>query len=317
MLKYISIGTVCFLCNIDEELTKRFSHYIDIQTKPYSNYEHLINMKVVRLNKLQFTDNDFINRQEPKYTIDGLYREIFELGIFNYTRSTAEMEIKYMITENYVLDPYDVLMDTILQFMCLALIDCNMLPIHSSIVNSGNKGVLIFGNSGSGKTTMQIALNNRGYDFFADDCGFISDDMEIYSDNRKRISYTNVTCNIMNSCFELNLKYRNNTDEKTSIYKNPSSIKKLTPRVLVFPHKSQVKNEYSITKLSQKEVLSKLLQYHVSNEYRLEEKNIYWTKFLKLSKMCAAYSFEWSEKLNKDKYLSSIDNLIGKIKDDL
>lgn len=311
MIKYVVIGDVCFICNLDEEVVAKFCDNIDTQTFYNDSCAYNIDLVCIKKDKINFQDTDFMMRQEPKYTPNGLFREIFDLGTFSYLRVSKKIIIEYMIDDNYPLDPYEILVDTILQFMYLTMIDYDMLPIHASVVNYKGKGIAIFGNSGMGKTTLQLALLNNGGKFFADDCAFLDNSVNIYSDRGKKISYTHNTCNIINLCYNTELK----TAGKYKSYIMPelTDCKCLSLVGMVFPCQNIGKNEYSIKRLSPKTVLNKLVKCHVSNEYRVEEKQMYWNRFIKLSKCCPAYLFEWSGVFDALEYISAINMLMADI----
>lgn len=311
MLTYVSIANVCFSCELDSIVMKRFCETISTYSKIEENKMPDVNLECHRNNYVKFYDLDFIKREEPKYIGDGLYREIFDLGTFYYSRTQKKIWIEYKIVEDYPLDPYEVLVDTILQFMHLAMIDYGMLPIHASVINWERNGILVFGNSGSGKTTFQLTMYNSGGKFFADDCAFLDKNLRIYSDKGKKIAYTQNTKNIMEQCFKTKLPDVKN--HKGCIYPKCSVMDELKPAIIIFPEQNKYSLEYRIKEISAKETLCRLIRYHVSNEYAISEKKLYWERFVLLSQKSPAYVFEWCTKFDKNKYLSFFKMLVSDI----
>ena len=215
-----------------------------------------------------------------------------------------------MIPSQYIFDPIEVIIDTIAQFMHLSMIDYDMLPIHASVVCKGNKGIVILGNSGAGKTTLQMTLLQNGYSFFSDDGVFVTKDMEVYANMVKHVSYTIQTAQIANDLFGFHL----DAAEKHKSRINMSLVNYCTkPCVLIFPEENTKDDTYKIEKISSKEVLLRLMQNHVSKEYLPEIKGKYWKLFADMSKRYEAFSLKWKREFTLSQYKQVIKTLVESV----
>lgn len=63
--------------------------------------------------------------------------------------------------------------------MCLALVQKGYLPVHGSTTAINDQGVIISGRSGSGKSTVSIALYQMGFMFLSDDLSAVYEEDDI------------------------------------------------------------------------------------------------------------------------------------------
>lgn len=52
-----------------------------------------------------------------------------------------------MDTEQYPYNSFEVVVDTLLQFIYLIMLDFNIIPLHASVVMHEDSAILLFGNS--------------------------------------------------------------------------------------------------------------------------------------------------------------------------
>ena len=58
--------------------------------------------------------------------------------------------------------------------LCLALVQRNYIPIHGSSLVKNDRGVIISGRSGSGKSTISMGLVKKGLEFMSDDVSIVN-----------------------------------------------------------------------------------------------------------------------------------------------
>lgn len=309
MSKFIIINRVVFEIFLPDELIPTLYSHMYIENFIPTNYEDLIRIIVIKKDQIHYTDEDFVLNQEAKYTSEGLYQEIHNLGVFIYNRIEKQVTVYFEINESYKHNPYTTIIDTITQFILLILLDHEMMPIHASIVlpdNLPEYGVISFGNSGAGKSTLQMALHEKGCLLFADDGGLVTEDGYIHSNGLKKLAYTETTANIINTAY--NQRYHISSERKTIYEIEKQRDQPVIPLVLLFPTKVET-YEKPLDKISPAETLSKLMQYHVSPNYPGKIKMLYWNRFNQLVRKCSAYGYKWNGMESVDVYCHNIDLL--------
>jgi hypothetical protein len=303
MRLYTSFANVKFRLEVDNEIAKYYMKRIpDSNLRIYNDID--IDISCSQKEDLAFIKDKFVYQQEPDMYEDIFYREIFDVGIFTYFRKSKRLEVVYMIVERYPFNTYEVVVDTILQFMYLIMLEFNEIPLHAAVVAYEDKGALIFGNSGSGKTTLELSLLCNGLDFFSDDIAFLSHDNKVYSSGERIIACLSTTKDIIKHNFNLKLfnSYKDERNKKilnVDDFFNISLYNELCPKLLLFPMPS-TSGEDSIEIISKKEALIELIKLLVSEQFNCFQKQTYFKRLRELSENCISIKYYHSNRGNGD-----------------
>lgn len=245
--------------------------------------------------RLTFTNQKFVHQQEPDFEESGFYREIVDLGIFQYNRKEKILEVNYVDTEQYPYNSFEVVVDTILQFMYLIMLDFNIVPLHASVVTCEDFAVLIFGNSGSGKTTLELSFLANGFRFFSDDIAFLSESNTIYNSGEHIVACSKKTIDIIKNSFDI--ADLNNTSDLMSgkyMIDVPETLicqyKEVKPFVIVLPTVSD-NNTESIEPISAKRMWLELIEMSISKQFSSYEKQMYMKRLKALCENSIAFRY--------------------------
>ncbi len=244
---------------------------------------------------LNFTDPKFLYQQEPDFEEYGFYREIVDLGIFQYHRKEKILEVNYMDTEQYPYNSFEVVVDTILQFMYLIMLDFNVVPLHASVVTYENFAVLIFGDSGSGKTTLELSFLANGFHFFSDDIAFLSESNTIYNSGEQIVACSKRTIDIIKNSFDI-VSLNNISDTMSGKYMVdvPETLvcqyKEVKPFIIVFPTISN-NNTENIEPISAKRMWLELIEMSISKQFNSYEKQMYMKRLKALCENSIAFRY--------------------------
>ena len=257
-----------------------------------------VTMICERVNKLSFTDKKFLTQQEPDIGLDYLYREIIDLGVFKYSRKDKVLSISYLVSDKYPFNSFEVVVDTMLQFVYLIMLDFNIIPLHASVVTYNNIAILIFGNSGSGKTTLELSLLKSGFKYFSDDIAFLDKKGTIYNSGEQILACSNTTMEIIGSVLGSDCIY-GSSDCMTGkrIIRVPENMlsthNEVKPQIILFPSISNGNIEI-LEQISNINTLVELIRLSVSKQFSVLQKQQY-LKFLKiLSEMTVAFRYHWT-----------------------
>lgn len=292
------ISDVIFSIDVDEMIHHYLAKRMALsQSSKYASPNVRITCKQVR--SLVFNREKFADDQEPDLTDDKMYREIIDCGIFTYIRTDKHLMVNYVEDDNYPFDSYEVIADTILQFVYLIMIDYHVLPIHASVLSFKDQAILIMGNSGVGKTTLELALLNEGLSFFSDDVAFIGQEMDIYNSNESIISCSPNTAAIIQQLYKRDLTQlklappmvqeswhacKKEMHDKFTISATAfmhSNSKKTRPCLILFPQVVQG-NQYEITDMTGMEALSNIISLTISEKFSTSEKQLYFRRLKQL-----------------------------------
>lgn len=315
MLKYLRIANVCFELDLDDNIFIELDKRITVDTLKPSNLP-VVHIVCQQKNEIFFHNEVFINQQEPIFSEKSIYREIWYLGIFQYNRIKREMSAEYN-TDKYTFNGPQVVVDTILQFIYLIMIDFDIIPIHASVLTYGKKAVLLFGNSGAGKTTLEISLLNCGLNFFADDVAFLSSDGSLHSSNECIIAYTNSTAKLIRQLYGnktfLDTTGLNYTEDitKKCISRVPDELieqnNRVIPDIIVFPIISE-SNGLQI--IGQAEVLVRLISLSISQQFENQIKKEYLKHLTLMAKHTTGLVYSRNNASNRQNDLREISEQI-------
>ena len=292
----ICIADIVFALSMDNDIVSYFF-------KRVHNSEKIIKIPDVsviceRVNRLSFTDKRFLTQQEPDIGPDYFYREIIDLGVFKYSRKDKVLNIRYLVSDRYPFNCYEVVVDTILQFMYLIMLDFNIVPLHASVVTYNNNAILIFGNSGSGKTTLELSLLNSGFEYFSDDIAFLNEKGMIHNSGERILACSNATIEIIKNIFDFDCMHSSSdcmTGKQMIGVPNSmlSTHNEVIPRVILFPSISN-ENVEILEKLSKTNAWAELIRLSVSKQFSVLQKQQYLSFLRILSSETVAYRYNWT-----------------------
>ena len=258
--------------------------------------------------RLTFSNQKFIHQQEPDIGDLFLYREIFDLGIFQYNRKEKILEVYYIDTEQYPYNGFEVVVDTLLQFIYLIMLDFNVIPLHASVVMHDDAAILLFGNSGSGKTTLELSLLESGFQFFSDDIVFLDQNNTIFNSGEHIVACSKSTMDIIKTTFSVDFFY-NTPDHMTGKHMLvvPNALicqcKEARPSVIIFPTLSKDGRE-SLERISAKAAWLELIQLSISRQFNSLQKELYMKRLKVLSE--GAIAFRYNRTNNSENMLKDI-----------
>lgn len=149
----------------------------------------LIIKSEIRLEELVELDSHKVNKVDVNISFsnmtDDIKKEIDNGRVRNYERGYIWFNIRdigiYKIEngENITIECYgDIKLDDIKLYLlgsCLGivLLEKDKLPIHGGSININNKGIILMGNKGAGKSTLTSALRLKGYNLISDDISVV------------------------------------------------------------------------------------------------------------------------------------------------
>lgn len=303
----IKISNVTFGLFLDECIARYFYKRVPKVEKKLSETPD-VRIICNKQEKLSFTDIKFLHQQEPDIEDQFYYREIFDLGIFKYRRKEKILDISYINTDEYPYDSFEVVVDTLLQFIYLIMLDFDIIPLHTSVVTYGDKALLLFGDSGSGKTTLELSLLSSGFQFFSDDIAFLTQDNSIYSSGEQVVAYSKNTADILNNCFNTDSYHDtyNDMTRKYIINVHTSLIchyQKVKPFIIIFPTLSEDDQE-PLEIVSAKSAWLELIRLSISEQFSSLQKQLYMKRLKSLSG--SAISFRYYRTNKKENRLKEI-----------
>lgn len=311
----LTISGVLFHLDLDEDVYQHFLTRVPANSSKDLSFPN-VTIFCKRVNQLHLTNTKFLSQQEPDISELSLYREIFGVGTFKYNRINKHMDCYYVINNQYPYNAYEVVVDTILQFIYLIMLDYNVTPLHVSVVSYHRKAILIFGNSGSGKSTLELALLSSGFDFFSDDVAFYDMNGRIYSSGESIIAFNLSTNQLINSTFKERsiipqsfITIRKSPLEKHIITMIPANQHYLVPHLLLFPVHSNDMVE-TLEQIPANNALTRLIKLSISSGFSSSQKQQYLYQLRKLVDSTSAFQYSWTS--NSTSNLLCICNRIKK-----
>ena len=295
----IQIANISFELSLDNDIASYFFKRVQ-KAEEITSATTDVRIICNKQKKLTFSNQKFIHQQEPDIGDLFLYREIFDLGIFQYNRKEKILEIYYMDTEQYPYNSFEVVVDTLLQFIYLIMLDFNIIPLHASVVMHEDSAILLFGNSGSGKTTLELSLLESGFQFFSDDIAFLDQNNTIFSSGEHIVACSKSTMDIIKSTFSVDYFY-NTPDHMTGKHMIvvPDALicqyKEANPSVIIFPTLSEDGRE-SLERISAKTAWLELIQLSISKQFNSLQKQLYMKRLKVLSESAIAFRYNRTNK---------------------
>ena len=295
----IQIANISFELSLDNDIASYFFKRVQ-KAEEITSATTDVRIICDKQKRLTFSNQKFIHQQEPDIGDLFLYREIFDLGIFQYNRKEKILEIYYMDTEQYPYNSFEVVVDTLLQFIYLIMLDFNIIPLHASVVMHEDSAILLFGNSGSGKTTLELSLLESGFQFFSDDIAFLDQNNTIFSSGEHIVACSKSTMDIIKSTFSVDYFY--NTPEHMTgkhMIVVPDALicqyKEANPSVIIFPTLSEDGRE-SLERISAKTAWLELIQLSISKQFNSLQKQLYMKRLKALSESTIAFRYNRTNK---------------------
>lgn len=295
----IRIANISFELLLDNDIASYFFKRVQ-KAKEITPATTDVRIICTKREKLTFSNPKFIHQQEPDIGDLFLYREIFDLGIFQYNRKEKMLEIYYMDTEQYPYNSFEVVVDTLLQFIYLIMLDFNIIPLHASVVTHEDSALLLFGNSGSGKTTLELSLLESGFQFFSDDIAFFDQNNTIFSSGEHIVACSITTMDIIKSTFSADYLYNtpDNMAGKHMIVVPDALIcqyKEVNPSVIIFPALSKDGRE-SLERIPAKTAWLELIQVSISKQFNSLQKQLYMQRLKALAESTIAFRYNRTNK---------------------
>lgn len=295
----IQIADITFDMFLDNDIASFFLKRVQ---RAEASTSATTNVSVIcsKRERLTFSNKKFIHQQEPDIGDLFFYREIFDLGIFQYNRKEKILEVYYIDTEKYPYNSFEVVVDTLLQFIYLIMLDFNVIPLHASVVMHEDSAILLFGNSGSGKTTLELSLLESGFQFFSDDIAFLDQNNTIFNSGEHIVACSKSTMDIIKSTFSADYFY-NIPDHMTGKYMIdvPDTLicqyKEACPSVIIFPTLSKDGSE-SLERISAKAAWLELIQLSISKQFNSLQKQLYMKQLKALSESVIAFRYHRTNK---------------------
>ncbi len=301
-MQIIEMYNLHYMVNAGREIINELKKRISLIEGDY--FEICINC--IEKENLKFKYVEFENSQEPFFIEKTIYREIPQIGIIEYNDEKKEILVSYIKSEDLTINRYEIIADGVFQFIYLISLFYNYFPLHASAVERKERAILIFGNSGSGKTTTQRALLSYGYNFYADDIVFYFNG-KIANSGEKIVSITQKTKDILAECFGIQMKKNIEHKENVEVIPPKKNIF-ISPKVIVFP---VISSKYDIYVMNQDEVLKYLIERTISRKIPPIHKINYFNILTKLSQSCIGIKFSRTEEFNRACFLDAI-NFIDK-----
>jgi hypothetical protein len=198
-------------------------------------------------------------------TDSNYYLDFGDLGFLSY--NLEELSACGYIQNPESISP-NVISDYIFKFVLHELLkSIGYFPVHCAVVEKDDKGIMIPGFSGAGKTTSCIALIRGGFGFLGDDRPILrygrNRDLELLS-FPEHVNVTNKTINLFSELtISKRIKHNASLVKKSFFVEDiyPGSTKDLCiPRVILYPEISTVRSSY-LENLSKSNALSLFLPH--------------------------------------------------------
>ena len=298
---FLKIKDIVFRLNLDAEIALQMLERVPSLCNSMSQSSYNIDVICTKVENMIFTDNKFLNQQEPDINDTCYYREIFDLGIFKYLRKEKLLKIAYLDIDKYPFNSFEVVVDTILQFIYLIMLEFEIVPLHAAVLAYKKRAVLLFGNSGSGKTTLELSLLNSGFLFFSDDIAFLDEGNLIYNSGERIIACSKTSEEIIHKCFAktfLDIENKNAVNKQIISINSTmaSEHSELVPYMIVFPMPGIC--EELLKKIPAKSAFIELIKLTISAQFSSEQKQLYMKRLKNLSENTQTFQYFWTSQKN-------------------
>ena len=303
-MKGLRLGKIVYLFYASEDLLQKFRFRVDL-SEINENEEDSVKIIFENNNELVLSGDPIWEKNEPKFTEQGFYREVKEVGILYYSDLKKEIIVRYS-------EEYDklVLVDSVMQFMSLSSLYFGYMPLHAAAIGNNDKGIIIMGNSGAGKTTMETSLLYNGFSYFSDDIVFIDSDLKMFSLNEKIVGLGENTVKMLNSCFNAQIDSSFNQEKMLwDVSKKRSSYDYLQPRLIFFPEIDAEYHIENILNVKKAELFVKIIELSISQKLPARFKQIYFCRLKHLVMICDGYIIRRNNYFYMIDFRKSIDRI--------
>jgi hypothetical protein len=280
-----------------------------LEKEKYENVDILVEFE--ESNKITITNEMFYNTNDPVFDRSCFYREIPEVALLYYNNVLKIIKVIYQIKLGLSFNPIDVIVDATLQFVDLSLLFFNIVPLHASAVAKSDQAVIVMGNSGAGKTTLELSLICSGFDFFADDVIFLDTNLFIYNNNENILALRKNTVILINDFFKKNYEYPLGNNKTVIDFKHlKSEHTRLWPKLLLFPKegKSYMEN-YKFFELSKSALFVKLIELTISKDLPMNFKLMYLSYLRRLSETIRGIEVVRPKSVTSDLHLEMCETI--------
>lgn len=304
-MKVLQLGDINYEFHTTEQVISKFYFRVDLVEK---NSENQYNIKIMFEECcFQICGSDPIwKKNEPIFMEQGFYREVEGTGIFYYLYAEKKIIVSYMESYRDAL-----LVDTVLQFISLSSLYYDYTPLHAAAVGLNENGVIIMGNSGAGKTTIETSLLYNGFSYFSDDIVFVDSKMQMFKLGERIVGLRNNTVGILNTCYHTQIEQKSGSEEKLlwDVSEFKSKHKCLSPQILLFPEVCDEDNGDSVIRLDKGELYIKMIQLSISKNFPESLKVKYLYRLKNLAILCEGYKIFRKNIFNMKEYIDTIEQI--------
>lgn len=306
-MKGLRFGKIVYLFYVSEDILQNFCFRVDLSeiNENEENEENSVKIIFENNNELVLSGDSIWEKNEPQFTEQGFYREVKEVGILYYSDLDKEIIVRYRAEYDKL-----VLVDSVMQFMSLSSLYFGYMPLHAAAIGNNDEGIIIMGNSGAGKTTMETSLLYNGYSFFSDDIVFIDSDMRMFSLNEKIVGLRENTVRMLNSCFNAQIDNSSNQEKMLwDVSKKKSHYDYLQPRLIFFPEIGTECHIKNILNVKKSELFVKMIKLSISQKLPTHFMKIYFYRLKHLVMMCDGYIIYRNNYFDRIDYRKNIDRI--------
>lgn len=297
------IKNVLFLMHIPKQLALFYLRRIKLNHSIHTDIQETVDIIIKPKYCMSFANPKFETRSEPIFVQDGFYREVPHVGVFSFSHSLKKIEVLFSpnIISNSAL--CENLVDATLQIIDLSMIYFDVIPVHAAAVIKNNRGIIIMGNSGAGKTTTEAGLIAMGHSFFADDIVFLDSNVQLYNNMEYILGLRRQAEELLTNQLGMQLEPDNSNDEKRLLYFPEVRQANYKPLCVLLPVVDSSDNSsstpYEIHQLNNAELYIHILELTLSTEFPTSIIRQYMTTLLKLCKITTGF-----EIIRKKSYVS-------------
>lgn len=303
-MKGLRLGKIVYLFYASEDILQNFCFRVDL-SEINKNEENSVKIVFENNNELVLSGDSIWEKNEPQFTEQGFYREVKEVGVLYYTNLEKKIIVRYRAEYDKL-----VLVDSVMQFMSLSSLYFGYIPLHAAAIGNNDKGIIIMGNSGAGKTTMETSLLYNGYSFFSDDIVFIDSNMRMFNLNEKIVGLRENTVRMLNSCFNAQINNSSSQEKKLwDVSEKKSSYDYLHPSLIFFPEIGTECHIENILNVKKAELFVKMIKLSISQKLPAHFMQIYFYRLKHLVMMCDGYIIYRNNFFSMIDYKKNIDRI--------
>jgi adenylate kinase family enzyme len=176
------------------------------------------------------------------------------------------------------------------------MLEFEIVPLHTAVLAYEKRAVLLFGNSGAGKTTLELSLLNSGFSFFSDDIAFLDEENHIYNSGERIVACKEKSEEIINKYFDniFDIGIKNSMDKSIIRIRNTmvSEHNELIPFIIIFPTSSIGEN--ILKRIQAKVAFIELIKLTISSQFSSAQKQLYMKRLKHLSETAKSFKYFWA-----------------------